>query len=274
MKTGKLLSLYIALLFLALLGMCMLLFSQRNSSPKHRDYQQIREEGILRMITEYNQTGYYISGDTIEGFQYELAQAISQLTGLEVEIHLEMDLFKSFEALSGHDCDIVARNIPVTTELKDMYLFTDPVSLNRQVLVQRAAESNSGRPPIRNQLELAGKTLHISNNSTAILRLKNLQQEIGDTVYIVEDPLYSSEQLIAMVAHGDIDYAVCDQQIALQAQKQMPGIDMQTDISFTQLQSWAVRKGSPLLRDSLNSWLRQIKENGLYDKIHTRYYKD
>ena len=76
-----------------------------------------------------------------------------------------------------------------------------------------------------------------------------------------------------MVAKGDIDYAVCDQQTAALSQKQLPEIDIKTDISFTQLQSWAVRKDSPILLDSLNSWLEQIRKNGTFDKIYKKYYK-
>ena len=76
-----------------------------------------------------------------------------------------------------------------------------------------------------------------------------------------------------MVAKGDIDYAVCDQQIAVLSQKQLPEMDIKTDRSFTQLQSWAVRKDSPLLLDSLNSWLDQIRKNGTFDKIYKKYYK-
>ena len=76
-----------------------------------------------------------------------------------------------------------------------------------------------------------------------------------------------------MVAKGDIDYAVCGQQIARMTQKNLPEVDILTDVSFTQLQSWAVRKDSPVLLDSLNSWLQQIKNSGLYDQIYKRYYK-
>ena len=97
--------------------------------------------------------------------------------------------------------------------------------------------------------------------------------EIGDTIYVIEDELYSGEQLAIMVAKGDIDYAVCDQQTAVLSQKQLPEIDIKTDISFTQLQSWAVRKDSPILLDSLNSWLEQIRKNGTFDKIYKKYYK-
>ncbi|RHJ94897.1 transporter substrate-binding domain-containing protein [Parabacteroides bouchesdurhonensis] len=271
MRTKKLLILYIALLAIAVSTMIMLWKHPLHEIPP-RDYEQIKEEGVLRMVTEYNQSGYYVAGDTIEGFQYELSQAIAKLSGLEVQTHLEMSLAKSFEDLSGNKYDVIARNIPATSEIKEEYLFTDPIVLNKQVLVQRTAKANDGKQPIRNQLDLAKKTLYIPKDSPALLRLHNLEIEIGDSIYVIEDELYSSEQLAIMVAKGDIDYAVCDQQIARLSQKQLPELDIDTDISFTQLQSWAVRKDSPVLLDSLNSWLNQIRESGLYNKIYERYY--
>lgn len=271
MKSKKLLYLYFFLLALAVVTMTMLWNIKNKYTP--RDYPEIENEGILRIITEYNQTGYYISGDTIEGFQYELSQAIAELSGLDVHIKLEMSLPTSFDELNTQHCDVIARNIPITSEIKEMYLFTEPVILNKQVLVQRTATANNDTLPIRNHLELARKTLYIPKDSPAKLRIRNLEKEIGDTIHIVEDELYSSEQLIIMVAKGDIDYAVCEQAVAQKALQQFPEIDIDTDISFTQLQSWAVRKDSPILLDSLNSWFNQIREKGLYDKIYKRYYE-
>ena len=250
MRSKKLLILYAFLLIVAVVTMVQLWrLNQRPQEIGPRDYPEIKEEGILRMITEYNQSGYFVSGDTVQGFQYELSQAIAKLSGLEV----------------------IARNIPITSEMRENYLFTEPIVLNKQVLVQRTAEANNGQAPIRNQLDLAQKTLYIPKDSPALLRLQNLGHEIGDTIYVVEDELYSTEQLMIMVAKGDIDYAVCDQQIARMTQKKLPEVDILTDVSFTQLQSWAVRKDAPVLLDSLNSWLQQIKDSGLYDQIYKRY---
>lgn len=272
MRSKKLLLIYIILLLIAVMTM-IFLWQSKEKPLAARDYPEIAQQGVLRMITEYSQSGYFIAGDTIEGFQYELGQAIAELSGLEVEIQLEMSLPKSFEALSTNQVDIIARNIPVTSDLVTTYKFTDPIVLNKQVLIQRTAEANNGIPPIRNQLDLAGKTLHIPQESPALLRIENLESEIGDTIHVVENPLYSSEQLIIMVARGDIDYAVCDQQIAILSKAQFPEIDIDTDISFTQLQSWAVRPDSPVLLDSLNSWFNQIRQSGVYDKIYKRYYR-
>lgn len=272
MKSRKLLVAYLILLAIVLIAMFQLLQFKKEEPILPRDYPEIKKEGILRIMTEYNQSGYYVAGDTIEGFQYELSQAIAKLSGLEVQTHLEMSLAESFQKLSENACDVITRNIPITSENKEEFLFTDPIVLNKQVLVQRTEEANKGIQPIRNQLDLAQKTLYIPKNSPALLRLQNLAHEIGDTIYVKEDELYSSEQLAIMVAKGDIDYAVCDQQIAKISKENLSEIDIDTDISFTQLQSWAVRKNSPILLDSLNRWLSEIKESGLYKQIYKRYY--
>ncbi len=271
MFSRKLLIIYIILLLLVLAIMGSLIFRMQ-SVVQPRDYYEIKQSGVLRIVTEYNQSGYFMSGDTLQGFQYELCRKLAEYSGLEVEIHLEMSLDKSFEGLKNNRYDVIARNIPTTTELKEHYLFVEPMVLNKQVLVQRKTENNNGIKPLRNQLELAKKTLYVPENSPAILRLQNLQYEIADTIHIVEEPLYSSEQLIIMVAKGDIDYAVCDHQIARLSKKQYPEIDIDTDISFTQLQSWAVRKHSPDLLDSLNHWFAQMRKDGTFDKIYRKYY--
>jgi membrane-bound lytic murein transglycosylase MltF len=271
MKSRKLLIFYVFLLFVV--ATIMFLFQKtagREIAP--RDYAEIRQEGILRMITEYNPLGYYISGDTIEGFQYELSRAIAEISGLEVQMRLEMSLAESLRDLLNNQCDIIAQNIPVTSEMKENYLFTEPIVLSKQVLVQRTSDANQGIEPVRNHLELAKKTIHIPKDSPALLRLKHLEHEIGDSVYIVEENSYSSEQLAILVAKGAIDYAVCDRQIAVRIKNELPEIDIETDISFTQLQAWAVRKNAPVLVDSLNHWFARIRKNGAFDKIYKRYY--
>lgn len=267
------LTIFYIVLLIAVIGLMGRLW--KIAQPKEieaRDYPQIKTSGVLRIITEYNSTGYYISGDTIQGFQYELSQAIASISGLVVETSLDMSLSNSFEKLQANQCDIVARNIPITSENKEEYLFIDPLVLTKQVLVQRTKKANNGVEPLRNQLKLAGKTLYIQKDSPSKLRLSNLIKEIGDTIYIKEDSIYSSEQLIIMVAKGDIDYAVCDKNIAAQAASFHPEIDINTDISFTQLQAWAVRKTSPILLDSLNSWFNQMREKDTFNDIYKRYY--
>lgn len=122
------------------------------------------------------------------------------------------------------------------------------------------------------QYVIPGRTLHVVKGSPSILRIQNLGNEIGDTIYIKEIEKYGSEQLISMVAHGDIDYAVCDESIARAAADSIPQIDINTAISFTQFYSWAVSKQSPALLDSLNVWLDKFQKEKEYQKIYKKYY--
>ena len=276
MQYRKRLYLYLLLLIVAVGVMLLLrpgMFGPRNAPQQlPRDYSEIISSGDLNVVTDYNSIGLYASGDSLQGFQRDMILALEKEWGIKVNLFLENSLEENLEGLRTMQYDLVARNIPVNIQLKDSFAFTNPITLNKQVLVQRKQLYNDSIEPIRQHLDLARKTIHVAADSPAILRLNNLSHEIGDTIFIVEDPLYEAEQLVMMVASGDIDFTVCDEKTAEQLAKAIPEIDVETDISFTQLESWAVRKDSPVLLDSLNSWLHRFKETGEYKQIYRKYY--
>lgn len=237
-----------------------------------RDYAAIAKEGILRVATEYNSISFYVDGDTISGFHYELIQAFARDKRLKAEITPVMSFEERLKGLSEGRYDVIAYGILATSKLKDSLLLTSPIVLNKQVLVQRKENGENDSLYIRNQLDLARRTLHIVKGSPSILRIQNLGNEIGDTIYIKEIEKYGPEQLISLVAHGDIDYAVCDESIAQAVADSLSQIDINTAISFTQFYSWAVSKQSPVLLDSLNTWLDKFQKKSEYQKIYKKYY--
>ncbi|MEY8707699.1 transporter substrate-binding domain-containing protein [Bacteroides faecichinchillae] len=238
-----------------------------------RDYDAIVKEGVLRVATEYNSISFYVDGDTVSGFNYELIQAFAHNKGLKAEITPEMSFDERLKGLSEGRYDVIAHGILATSEFKDSLLLTSPIILNKQILVQRKEVGENDSIYIKNQLDLAGRTLHVVKGSPSILRIRNLGNEIGDTIYIKEIEKYGPEQLISMVAHGDIDYVVCDESIAEAVIDSLPQIDINTDISFTQFYSWAVSKQSPVLLDSLNTWLDKFQKGKEYQEIYRKYYK-
>lgn len=237
-----------------------------------RDYAAIAKEGILRVATEYNSISFYVDGDTISGFHYELIQAFARDKRLKAEITPVMSFEERLKGLSEGRYDVIAYGILATSKLKDSLLLTSPIVLNKQVLIQRKENGENDSLYIRNQLDLARRTLHVVKGSPSILRIQNLGNEIGDTIYIKEIEKYGPEQLISLVAHGDIDYAVCDESIAQAVADSLSQIDINTAISFTQFYSWAVSKQSPVLLDSLNTWLDKFQKKSEYQKIYKKYY--
>ncbi|RGM44565.1 MULTISPECIES: transporter substrate-binding domain-containing protein [Bacteroides] len=272
MKKTKLLR-YVILGVVTALIATFLMPPKEKPKGKPRDYAEIASEGILHAATEYNSISFYVDGDTLSGFHYELIEAFARDHHLKVAISPEMSFNKRLSGLADGKYDVIAYGILATSELKDSLLLTTPIALNRQVLVQRKTESSDDSLFIKSQLDLAGKTLNVVKGSPSILRIHNLGNEIGDTIYVKEIDKYGSEQLISLVAHGDIDYAVCDESIARAAADSLPQIDINTAISFTQFYSWGVSKQSPVLLDSLNTWLEKFKEKKEYKEIYTKYYK-
>ena len=249
----------------------LLLWPQKKEKPdgQPRDWSEIVASGVIRAATEYNSISFYVDSDTISGFHYE---AFARDKGLEAKVTPVMSFNERLKGLEDGRYDVIAYGILATSELKDSLLLTSPIILSKQVLVQRKATSEEDSLFIKSQLDLAGKTLHVVKGSPSILRIRNLSNEIGDTIYIDEIEKYGSEQLIALVAHGDIDYAVCDESIARSAVDSLPQLDINTAISFTQFYSWGVSKQSPVLLDSLNAWLSGFREGKDYKMIYRKYY--
>ena len=268
MKVKRHLYIYIGLLVVVVGIMAWL----RPKSAYHpRSFEEIEADGVLRIVTDYTPLSYYLQGDSLTGFDYELARMIGQRSGLAIEITPEVNLSKSIEGLERGQYDIIARQLPVTSEIKEELAFTVPIQLNRQVLVQRK-DNPSHKKLIRNQLDLARETLYIVSDAPTRLRINNLAREIGDTIYIQEEETYGAEQLIMMVATGEIEFAVCDKAIAQQMSKDYPQLDCNTDISFTQFQSWALRKNDSILLDSLNKWITDIQQEDRYKKLYDSYF--
>lgn len=252
-------------------------FFPRKTDPETsvpRDYAEIAESGILRAITEYNSISFHAEGDSVSGFHYELLNAFAHHQGLKPEITPEMSFSKRLEGVQQGKYDILANSTVVTSQSKDSLLFTRPIILNKQVLVQRKPEGETDSLYIRSQLELARKTLHLVKNSPVLLRIHHLSNEIGDTIYIKEVEKYGQEQLLALVAHGDIDYAVCDESIAKASFPDFPQLDIQTAISFSQFYSWGVSKHSPVLLDSLNAWLDDYLQTPAFKQLYKKYYNN
>lgn len=236
------------------------------------DYPEIAKSGVLRIVTNMDPVGYYPSSDTIAGYNHDILVAIEKYSNLKFEISLENSLDKCFEGLESGKYDLVARNIPINTNLRSQYKFTSTILYNKLVLIQRKAEYNDGMDPIKNHLDLANKTFHIPVNSPYKVRINNLAHEIGDSIFIAEDSLYEVNQLAMMVASKDIDYTVCDIKTAEKLASQIPEIDINTDIGFTHLEGWAVREQSSILLDSLNNWITRLKNSPEYLIIQKRYF--
>jgi len=99
-------------------------------------------------------------------------------------------------------------------------------------------------------------------------------EEIGDSIYIIEDDNREVEELIAAVATGKIDYTISDEHVALVNERYYSDIDVKTAVSFTQNLSWAVNKGQDSLLIALNNWITGFKNSLTAGLLYNKYFKN
>jgi membrane-bound lytic murein transglycosylase F len=183
--------------------------------------------------------------------------------------------------LNSGEADIIAMGLTVNSTRKKEMHFTDPIDETRQVLIQRKPRNWRSMSAdqlekilIRNQLDIAGKTIYVQEGSSHAERLATLASEMGDSVTVVEVP-FESEQLIRNVANGEIDFTVCDENVAMVNATYYPEIDIGTPVSFPQKLAWGVRKNnSELLLKELNKWIKVYKKTGSYAMLHSKYFRN
>ncbi len=251
------------------------------SSEKIADLPQIMETGMIRVVTNYNSTNYFVYKGQPMGYQFELLQEFANYIGLKLEVTVNNDLQANIANLQNGEIDIIAANLAVTRESEQKVTFTEAHSYSRQVLVQQAYSPEKPgfsefkyKELIRNQLDLAGKTVYVQKGSAFVQRLISLSNEIGDSIHIVEIPDYEVEQLIELVAEGEIPLTVCDENLARVNLNYYPNIDVETAISFPQRQAWAVNKNNPELLNAINNWMVGFKKTAKYQRTHRKYFEN
>jgi membrane-bound lytic murein transglycosylase F len=245
------------------------------------DLDGMRERGKLIAVTDFNSTNYFIYKGEPMGFHYELLKKFSEYLDLSLEIITENDINRAFEMLNTGETDLLAVDLTVNSSRKKEIRFSEPISETRQVVVQRKPANwqsmtidQIDMKLIRNQLDLAGKTVYVQVGASSYECLKNLEDEIGDTISIIEVP-FETEELISMVACGDIDYAVCDENVAMVNTGYFPIIDVSTPVSFFQNLAWGMRKEkSEQLEAKLNAWISNYKKTASYALLYAKYFRN
>lgn len=238
---------------------------ENNRKDFSNSVEKIVKRGKLIAVMDFNSTNYFIYRGEPMGYQYELLNLLADHLNVKLEVIPENNVERNFEMLRKGECDIIAINLTVTKERSKIIDFTYPHSQTHQVLVQRKPlewrkmkQIQIDSTLIRNQLDLANKIVYVQKGTSFAERLKNLSDEIGDSIHIIERSDTEVEELIELVASGEIDYTVADHNVAMVNQLYYPILDIETAISFPQNMAWGIKKDDKELKDAIDSWLKDF----------------
>lgn len=261
--------------------------SQPNSVPEREEFivdfdlDKIKERGYLVALMDNSSTGLFVYKGKTMGYEYELLKRFCDEHDLELRFNITQNLSEAFNKLNTGEGDILAYNLTVTKERKKKIAFTHYHNLQHQVLIQRKPDNwrdmklhEIEAQLIRNPVDLIGKEVVVRPHSAYYDRLVNLSDEIGGDILIVPgDTNSETEQLIKMVADGEIDYTVAEEDIALVNSTYYSNIDIKTAISFPTQIAWGIRKNAGQLQTDLNEWILRMRKTTDYYVIYDKYFK-
>jgi len=191
-----------------------------------------------------------------QGYYYDIIQAISRQQKRPVVV-VPVTLGEGMRGLEQRRFDVLIADIPSTVAQKKRFLFTEPLNVDRQVLVQR--RDSAGGLKYNSLFDLGGREVYVAHGSPFTTRIRHLADEIGDTIIIVEDPEYGQEALIMMAADGEIPNAIVNERQAMALAGNYPDLDFSIVVSLNQFQSWAVNKSDSAMLDTLNRYIRDFR---------------
>lgn len=233
------------------------------------DLPAICQRDTLVALTLYSSTSYFLYRGEPMGFQYELCRQFADSLGVELVMKVAASPEGLIRRLQAGEGDLIAYNLNVTNQRRDSLLFCGEETLSHQVLVQR-----TGRGVLKDVTDLPGKDVYVKPDRY-LQRLTHLNNELGGGIRIhaVEADSISEEDLIEQVARGEIDYTVCDNEVARVNKTYFTNLDIRVNISFAQRSSWAVRRDEPLLAEAATEWFKRNKTSKAYAASARRYFE-
>lgn len=272
----------LALFLLVFTASCEYFSGNKTATPPpfSLDLTGIKARGYITALIDNNSFSYFIYKGRSMGFEYELLNRLAQHLEVELRIRVTSGVERAMDQLNRGEGDILAFPLTITKARTEKVLFTNPQFDTYQVLVQRKPEnwrqlSNAelNSQLIRRPEQLIGKQVHVMANSSFLLRLRHLSEEMGGEIIIREDSTNAvTENLIRAVATGDIDYTVTDKIIARVNATYYDNLDVETVLSLPQQIAWAVRHTSPELKTAIDNWLAQVKKQATFMVIYNRYF--
>ncbi len=238
--------------------------STEAASGEEKDWSNVKtvSEGKLIVATEAGFAPYeYLSGDQVVGVDMDIAQAIADELGLELEIR-NMDFAGALAAVQQGKADIVAAGVSVDPERSEVMDFSVNYVDSTEVVVVNA-ENPAVTEPTGEALN--GKNVGVQQGNIADLWVSNTENTTPGEVTRYTTFAQAAQDLI----NGRIDCIVMDE---LPAQELVSSTDgqlaiLEGDPLFVDQYAIGMAKGNTAMKEVVDYVITGLQESGKLDEI-------
>lgn len=205
----------------------------------------------------------------IVGFDVDMAKEVAKKLDKEVEFqNIDWDL-KETELETGN-IDLIWNGYSVTEQRKKQVLFSDPYMENRQLIV------TTDKTGVKTKKDLAGKTISVQKNSSAYDAVMKDDAFVSSLDGGKLTQFDTNNDCFMDLESGRSDAIVVDETLARYYIKQQDnGVNyVYLDENFgTEDYAVGMRKADKALCKEINKALKELKDDGTYDKIKGEWFK-
>ena len=236
--------------------------------------RRIRERGYLIALTDQNTLNYFIYRGEPMGYQLTLLESFAGYLGVPLRVIASNDISKLEYYLYYNAADLIALNLPITSDGKKLVRFSKPFGETRLVLVQRKSggNGNANSAVISSLKDFPQDTVYVRKNPFLSSEYHAFYKKTGRNAILKEETDISQEELIRRVSAGTIRFAICQENVAMMYHRFYRNIDIKV-LAFPLFSyGWGVGLASDSLRTEVNNWLKEFKASRDLKKTYLEYF--
>lgn len=247
------------LLLIGMMSSCIETRKERESEEvNYREWSEIIASDTLRVGTVTSPTDFYFYRGEPFGLEYQKVSRFAEAHKLKLDIKVTGSRDSLMAWIKSGTIDLSITPFAMTSEISKSYDFAGTVDTIALVVVQ----NRSITPLLRKVGDLDGKSIYVSSNSPAEMRLEQIVAEAAlDSLHILPVDSLGDVDLIKSVADGDsIRYAAIDSRLAGLFERHHPTLDTELRISVPLRYSWMLHKGNQSLTEQISRFFSSSPE--------------
>ena len=222
----------------------------------------IKKRGVLIMLTyPHSRFFYYDDKGQPTGFDYDILSLFARKLSIELKVRCVHNWRELIPQLTSGKGDVIGAGMTCLDERMEEISFSDGYFPIKIVIV-----TNAKNTTLNSLSDLKGKVVTSVKDTSYLSALQLIEGIQIDTNF--SDP----NILLQAVSEGRINIVAVDLPEAVIGHIFYPNLKTIDTITGLQQYGYGLSKNKPKLLVELNSFLKEINEDGTYQKVYKKYF--